>query len=143
MQKTAPLSLFLFGVLVFLTGAYFAIAPIVHAAAFPDPRQGADVIASSTAYTLTWGAPATRLVATSTGPGTRVALSLDATNCGTGGIVYLQHNDVPAATSTGKALTATTTMTYGDAVPMVRGSIRAMAAVASCTVLVTEWRASQ
>ena len=132
----------LLGVLAAMLGSLVVYAYYASAAAFPDPRTGAPIIASSTAYALTWGATATRIVATTTGPGTRVGLTVQPVNCSPGGVVYLQHNDVVAATSTGMAVFATTTATYSDGIPIAFGSIRAMAAVASCTLLVTEWRTS-
>lgn len=111
-----------------------------HAASFPDPRTNNPVIASSTAYTLVFGNTPTRIVATTTGAGTRVGLSVQPTNCATGGVVFMQFNDQLAATSTGLAAYASTTETFSDSIPMVSGSIRAMAGYGSCTLLVTEWR---
>lgn len=141
---TYSLKNILFGVIAVVVGSWavYAMTQPVKAAWFPDPRINNPMVASSTAYTLTFGATATRIVATTTGPGTRTALTVQPVNCGTGGVVYLQHNDVVAATSTGIAVFATTTATYADGFPVVSGSIRAMSAVATCTLLVTEFRTS-
>jgi len=123
-------------------GAIWLTKPAL-GAQFPDPRLSLSVTASTTAYSLTWGATATRIVATSTPDGTRVALELQPVNCGTGGVVYLAYGDKVAATSTGSAVFASTTMVYGDQAPIVAGSVRAMSAVASCTLLVTEYRTAK
>ena len=141
---TFSLKNILFGVIAIVVGSWavYTLTQQAYGASFPDPRVANPAVASSTAYTLTWGGTATRLVATSTSPGARLALSVQPVNCGTGGVVYLQHNDVAAATTTGFAVFATTTSTYADVVPVVSGSVRAMSAVANCTVLVTEWRTS-
>lgn len=110
-------------------------------AAFPDPRtSGVTHIASTTTYTLTWGAVGKRLVATSTAPGTRTALALQTFGCATGGTVWLKFNDKLAATSTGYMITASSTVVFADTLPAVYGSIRALASTATCKVLVTEFR---
>lgn len=115
---------------------------------YPSQSMQARAHASSTVYTLTWGASqrviatSTRMAATATLPATagRIGTTYQTINCGTGGAVWLQFNDVAAATSTGYWLAASSTVTLSDAIPNVNGTIRALASTASCGLLVTEYR---
>ena len=104
--------------------------------------------ASSTAITLSWGrsisvlATSTRTEATGTLPATagRTGVSIDAINCQPNSQVFISFNDVPAATSTGKWLAASSSITISGTIPNVYGSIRALASSGNCTLLVNEFR---
>lgn len=99
--------------------------------------------ASSTVFTLT--TTNQRLLATST-PTHRVAATIQPTNCTAGQAVYLNLNrDVVAAANTGMAVLASTTQEFRDYpnLPIVQGSVNAITALGTCTVLVTEWRLIQ
>lgn len=124
---------------VFGSLAFYTMTRPTLGASFPDPRTNVQMVASSTAWTLTSGASATRVVATSTTPGVRVALSFQTNNCGVG-IVYLNFNDFAGATSTGYQVTASSTVVFADTLPMVYGSVRAFSSLAGCTLLVNEFR---
>src|SRR3972149_2213190 len=89
------------------------------AAEFAEQSMRSTAHASTTAYALTWGAVATRIVATSTFENAtsllpvtvgRTALTLQAVNCVAGGQIWLRFNDVPAATPTGDLPQTTTTL---------------------------------
>jgi hypothetical protein len=115
---------------------------IARAASFPDPRTEVTKIASTTTITLAAGA-SVRIIATSTTPGARVALSLQAINCAATGYVSINYNDVSAVTGTANAIYGSSTPTVlGDTLPMAYGSIQASGAVAGCTLLVTQFRAT-
>jgi len=126
--------------------------------AFPQQSKVAKQYASTTAVTLTFGATARRVISTSTrqaavgeNPATaqRSAISFQTTNCATAGRVWLQFNDVAAATTTGflvnststaTSVTGVDTLTLGQDAPLPWGSITALASDANCTLLITEWR---
>ena len=114
---------------------------------FPSQYNQSPAIASSTTYTLTGGVVAsTRIVATSSTAdaiGGRTGLTVENVFCGTSGHVWLNFGDVASATGTIYHLAASTTVTFGDTLPMVYGSIRASASTANCTVKVIEWRSEQ
>ena len=119
------------------------------AAIFNSQGFTVPTIASSTVFALTGGATGKNIVGTSsasiTDPaqGGRVALTLQTHHCTNTATVYLGFNDVAAATSTFFYLSGSTTVTFGDSVPMVHGSIRAMTSgtvAATCSLIVTEWR---
>lgn len=117
---------------------------------FPQQSSIPATYASSTSFSLTWGlnggtrivATSTRNVATSLIPTTygRTGLSLQAINCNAGGHVWVNFNDVGAATSTSLLVAASTTVVLGDTVPMVYGSINATASYGNCTLNVIEYR---
>lgn len=144
--KTLLIAVFVLGALV--GGVLYTNPNLLEGADFPQQSARSESYASTTAYSLTWGTTATRIVATSTRadatttlPETygRTSLTLQPINCSSGS-VYVQFNDVAAATSTGLWINASSTETFGDNVPMITGSIRAMAASGNCTLLVTETR---
>jgi hypothetical protein len=138
----------LLGIVIGFAVACYFLAP-AFAAEFPTQGKSDGAYASTTAYSLAFSV-STRVVATSTRydatggiPETsgRTGLTLQTINCPTvNNGVFLQFNDVAAATSTGMHMAASTTRTFGDEVPMVYGSIRAMSMSAGCTLLVTEYR---
>lgn len=148
MQSISTRFLALFGILAFLAGAYFAIAPMVHAAAFPQQSAQPVAYASTTAYAIAQSS--TRVIATSTRneavgfiPATngRTGVTFQAVNCvAGGGSVYLSFNDLPAVGNTGFWLAASSSVTFSDSVPNVYGSVRAIAPLANCALLVTEYR---
>lgn len=134
------------GALCFLAAfaIWSSIDNIALGSSFDDQRVVGDKIASSTSYTLTWGTSGSRIVATSTAPGTRVALTVQAMNCALGGQVWVEFNDIVAATNTSYLIgAASSTVTFGDDEPLPYGSVRAMASHANCTADVTEWRLPQ
>jgi len=116
---------------------------------FPQQSSIAKAHASTTSYALVGNAVATRIVATSTRmdatdtlPATsgRMGITLQTVNCAALGQVWLSFNDVPATTTTGFSLAASSTLTLSDTLPSVYGSIRASASSANCRLNVTEWR---
>lgn len=132
---------------MFLTALALTIVP-TFASDFRQQSLMPTYYASSTAKALTWGAATTALgtstpqAATSLIPATigRAAVRFSAINCTSGGQIWLSYNDRPAATSTGAWLNASTSMTFGQDVPMVYGAIRAVASNANCTLLIEEFR---
>lgn len=119
----------------------------VSAATFPRQSDQPTSIASSTTYAVAQSsiaivATSTYANSTGTSPVTtgRTAVSVQTVNCGAGAAVYLSFNDVPAAATTGYLLAASSTVTFGDGVPMVYGTIRAFSVFANCSLLVTEFR---
>ena len=115
---------------------------------FPRQSVSPKAHASSTATALGWGVN-TRVVSTSTReeaaggiPATvgRASITFQTTHCAAGGAVFLQFNDIPAATTTGYLLTASSTVTLGQDIPMYNGSIRALSYNGACTLLTTENR---
>lgn len=111
------------------------------AGVFPDPRtQSGEPIASSTSYTLTGNAAATRVIATSSGPGSRIAITVQATHCAAGGNVWIEFNDLAATTATSYLVAGSSTRTFGDTEPLPYGSLRASAGIANCIADITEWR---
>lgn len=123
-------------------------APTVEGAEFPQQSVRVSAYASSTTFSLTAGtaqriaATSTRLAATDLAPVTRgrTAVTVQAINCGVGGSVWLKFADVVPAVSTGIYLNASSTITFGDEMPMGYGSIQALATTANCGLLVTEFR---
>lgn len=130
--------------------AFLWYATSTFGAEFPQASNSPKQYASNTATTLTWGATATRVVSTSTrnaaGGGidvataNRSAVTFQARNCVSTGGIWLNFNDVAAATNTGYFLGASTTLTFADAVPSVYGSVTAAATHANCVLHTTEWR---
>lgn len=118
---------------------------------FPQQSNTVNAYASTTAYTLTWGAStkilgtSTRMAATATLPETfgRTAIALQTINCPANGSVFVQFNDAAAATSTGMFITASSTLVLGDTVPMAYGALRVLSSGVNCTLLVTEFRSAQ
>ena len=145
--------IYLTGILVSI--ALLAVASLIGAAQqaagadFPQQSAQSRTHASSTAFTLTWGtsrsilATSTRNAASATLPATagRSGATFQAL-CPGQAEVWLQFNDIAAATTTGINLSATTTrsITFSDAVPNVYGAVKALASINNCTLLVTEWR---
>src|SRR3990167_289160 len=110
---------------------------------FSDPRNTTDYLtASSTAYSITFGGGvnSTRVLATSSGPGGRVAVSVQANNCVSGGQLWINFNDVRAATTTSYSLAASSTVVFVDVLPVPFGSLRVTASSAACTAVVHEFR---
>lgn len=136
-KKTAFLGI----IALCLIGAIaISFAQTAFGASYPDPRENPQSIASSSVISLTWGAASSRILATTTGKGGRTATAIQAINCGTNGQVWLAFNDFAAGTSTGYSLTGSSTLVLGQDIPMVTGSIRALASSANCSVLVNEFR---
>jgi hypothetical protein len=102
-------------------------------------------VASSTVYTVTTSA-SVRVLATST---RRIAATVDVYGCGATagavGVLFLRTGDAASVANTGKAVFATSTAafgTYTSDMPVLTGSVQAITANGTCTVLVTEWRTS-
>lgn len=103
------------------------------------------LIASSTAFTLT--TTSQKLLGTTTPQGqtgARVSAIIQPINCTAGGSgVFMKiGGDAPATANTGVIAYASTTLILGDhvnQVPNVRGAVRGITAVGTCTTLVTEW----
>lgn len=147
-MKTLKISLGCTILVALAASVYYFLPFMAYGGEFPRQSDAPVQHASSTAFTLTWGAER-RIVATSTLaaatasiPKTsgRSSLSFQTVNCGAGAQVWISFNDIAAATSTGYWLTGSSTLSFGDTFPMVNGSIRALASTASCTLLVNETR---
>lgn len=118
------------------------------AADFPAQSARLNQHASTTTYTLTAGtaqqvlATSTRYAATADRPATagRTAVTVQAINCGTNGNVWLRFADVTPAANQGVYMTGSTTITFGDSVPVGYGALRAIAATANCALSITEFR---
>lgn len=115
---------------------------------FPSQSQQTQTYASSTVYSIVFGA-SQRVLATSTYesatgllPETsgRSGVTFQAINCATNGNVWVRFNDLAAATSTGYFVGASSTATLGDSIPNIYGSIRAFASGGNCSLIVTEYR---
>lgn len=128
--------------------ATFMAVMQVSGAEYPQQSMQSRTYASSTAITLTWGqsvnvvGTSTFTAATTLLPATagRTGLTVQTVNCQPNSEVWLQFNDVNAATTTGMWLAASTTRTFSQDVPMVYGAIKALASTNNCTLMVTEWR---
>lgn len=132
---TSTLRNVLIGLSAVLFGLMVTSAAPTFGASFPDPRQEVTKVASSTTYTLATGASA-RIVATSS---KRVSLTVQTINCATGGHLWFGFNDVAAATSTRVYMAASSTMQFGDALPVPYGSIRVLSGTPGCSATVTEF----
>lgn len=143
----------LIALFISLAVAFLWYSTTTFGAEFPQASNSPKQYASNTATTLTWGATATRVVSTSTrnaaGGGIDVAtagrsgITFQARNCGAtagAGGIWLNFNDVAAATNTGYFLGASTTLTFSDDVPIVNGSVTAAATHGTCVLHTTEWR---
>lgn len=138
------------GAIAMVSIAVFAsvLFTMVNAAEFPQQAARVRAHASSTTYALSAGtaqrivATSTREAATATLPITagRTGVTVQPINCGAGAIVTLGFNDVAPTATTGLFVNASTTLTLGDDVPPVHGSVRAISTTGNCSLLVTEWR---
>lgn len=139
--------------LLIILGAAIAISGFLYyynaqAAMYQNEASRSTAIASSTTFGVT---ASTRVLSTSTpvtaaysliadtsAPLTmgRTAVTFQTANCA----VWLQWGDRTATVNAGMVLAASSTVTMGQDVPMINGSIRAVGSGPACTLLVTEVR---
>lgn len=143
--STPQLLIFGLGVLALVAALLYSNQPQqAQGAIFPSQGGTVPTLASTTAIALSGSSR--QILATSTASttdaavGGRVAVQLQPINCTAGASVFLAYNDVAAVGNTGSVLLASSTTVYGDSLPMVHGSIRAINSGGTCTLLVTEFR---